>query len=158
LVTGQPDAALDGVYKLSMSGGKPRLKLSDSLQKVTLPGVKQVLRTFGPDGLFAGADAIILDGEPAPEMMFHPAEPHRSLSIAHWRHEPLLHKVMERGERLRAPQAISEITAYATARLALLPAEYRRFENPHTYKVGISGQLLELREQLRQRHVPAQRH
>ena len=29
LVTGKPDAALDGVYKLSMSSGKPRLKLSE---------------------------------------------------------------------------------------------------------------------------------
>ena len=27
LVTGQPDAALDGVYKLSMAGGKPRLEI-----------------------------------------------------------------------------------------------------------------------------------
>jgi nicotinate phosphoribosyltransferase len=33
LVTGQPDAALDGVYKLSMSNGKPRLKFLKAWQR-----------------------------------------------------------------------------------------------------------------------------
>ena len=30
LVTGLDDAALDGVYKLAMSGSKPRLKISET--------------------------------------------------------------------------------------------------------------------------------
>ena len=31
LVTGEPDAALDGVYKLALSGGEPRLKISENM-------------------------------------------------------------------------------------------------------------------------------
>jgi nicotinate phosphoribosyltransferase len=152
LVTGQPDAALDGVYKLSMSGGEPRLKLSDSLQKVTLPGVKQVLRAVDEKGGFIGADAIILADEPKPDVMYHPSEPDRSFSMAHFRSEPLLHPVMENGKRLEPATDLKKIAAYATGRLALLPAEYKRFENPHTYKVGISSRLLDLRETLRKQH------
>ncbi|HEY1212212.1 MAG TPA: nicotinate phosphoribosyltransferase, partial [Bryobacteraceae bacterium] len=104
LVTGQPDAALDGVYKLAMAGGEPKLKVSDSLGKVTLPGVKQVVRMVDNKGRFAGADAVILSDELRPERMFHPSEPERSLSVGHFTQEPLLHKVMENGERL-APAA-----------------------------------------------------
>ncbi|MDP4256347.1 MAG: nicotinate phosphoribosyltransferase, partial [Bacteroidota bacterium] len=152
LVTGQPDAALDGVYKLSMSGGEPRLKLSDSLQKVTLPGIKQVLRTIDDKGLFPGADVVTLTGEAKPDMMYHPFEADRSLFIGHFRQEPLLHKVMENGKRLMPASLLKDIAAYCAGRLALLPAEYRRFENPHTYKVGLSKGLLELREKLRKQH------
>src|SRR6185312_1333526 len=35
LATGQPDAALDGVYKLCEINGKPKIKLSENIQKVT---------------------------------------------------------------------------------------------------------------------------
>ncbi len=44
LVIGSPDAALDGVYKLAYSHGKPRIKISESIVKVTLPHKKQVYR------------------------------------------------------------------------------------------------------------------
>src|SRR5690606_10494920 len=42
LVTGKPDAALDGVYKLSFYRDKPRIKLSETIAKITLPHRKQV--------------------------------------------------------------------------------------------------------------------
>lgn len=152
LVTGRPDAALDGVYKLSMVGGEPRLKISDSLGKVTLPGVKQVFRMFDGNGRFAGADAVILEGEGGVDVMYHPLEPDRMLSTGVFQQEPLLNKVMEGGMRLAPGPSLQEIAAWSAGRLALLPTEYKRFENPHTYKVGISGSLLALREKLRKEH------
>ena len=45
--------------------------------------------------------------------------------------------------------SLKDITAYAKERLMLLPPEYKRFENPHIYKVGISENLLQLRNELR---------
>ena len=60
LVTGNPDGALDGVYKLSLSDGKPRIKLSENISKITLPHLKQVYRIINGDGQFFGADAITL--------------------------------------------------------------------------------------------------
>jgi len=40
LVIGDPDAALDGVYKLAFANGKPRIKLSENLAKLTMPHKK----------------------------------------------------------------------------------------------------------------------
>jgi nicotinate phosphoribosyltransferase len=34
----------------------------------------------------------------------------------------------------------------------MLPAEYKRFENPHVYKVGISSRLKVLRDSLVAQH------
>jgi putative nicotinate phosphoribosyltransferase len=152
LVTGHPDAALDGVYKLSMAGGQPRIKLSENLQKTTLPGVKQVMRTYNEDGSLSGADAVILEGEQKPGIMYHPFETGKSLSIAHLQQQPLLQKVMEDGQPLYPAPTLAEIKDYAAKRLKLLPGEYKRFENPHMYKTGLSASLLKLRDEMRQRH------
>lgn len=153
LVTGQPDAALDGVYKLSMGNDIPRLKLSETLQKTTLPGIKQVLRMIDNNGLFFGADAVVLHEEEKPPVIYHPVEPGKSLPVEHLQQEPILHKVMENGKRLLPPASLHEIAAYTTKRLALLPAEFKRFDNPHVYKVGVSKTLLNLRDQLRKERL-----
>ena len=58
LVIGSPDAALDGVYKLSFSDGKPRIKISESIVKVTLPHRKQVFRVRDKQGKCIGADVV----------------------------------------------------------------------------------------------------
>ena len=40
LVTGKPDASLDGVYKLCENGGIPNMKISENIEKNTLPEKK----------------------------------------------------------------------------------------------------------------------
>jgi nicotinate phosphoribosyltransferase len=149
LVTGQPDAALDGVYKLSFASGKPRIKLSESLKKTTLPEKKQVFRVLDSNGFFFGADAVGLHDEDRVEHMFDPFEPYKSLSLRGTRQEPLLHKVMQDGKILADKKSLKEIAAYCNQRLSMLPNEYKRFQNPHTYKVGISKALMNLRDQLK---------
>lgn len=151
LVTGKPDAVLDGVYKLAHAGGKPRIKVSETLAKVTLPGCKQVFRVFDGSGRFFGADAIALEDEADVEAMHHEADPLKSLSLKGLKKEPLLQKVMEVGKRLQK-HSLKEIQGYSQSRLALLPEEYKRFDNPHIYKIGISGKLRALRAQLIDAH------
>jgi nicotinate phosphoribosyltransferase len=150
LATGAPDGALDGVYKLSMAGDEPRIKISGSLGKTTLPGRKQVHRFVSDGGLFAGIDGIALAGEAAPTRLVHPFETHKSLDCAALASEPLLQPAIRGGRRVAPRRGVEEIKAYAAGRLALLPPEYRRFENPHAWKVGISGNLHQERERLRQ--------
>ena len=113
LVTGHPDAALDGVYKLSFANGKPRIKLSENVSKITLPHRKQVFRMLDNDGKFIGADAITLADEKDVEIMYHPLYPLKSLSVKKYNKEPLLQKVMENGVRLSKPQSLSEIAQYS---------------------------------------------
>ena len=147
LATGAPDAALDGVYKLAEVGGDPRLKLSETLAKTTLPGRKKIIRYSDRQGFFR-ADAIALEDEAGVGLMVHPFEPDKSLRLADLRGEALLAKVAENGERLAVPESVDQIAEYARGRLASLPVEHTRFENPHIYKVGLSERLAGLRNDL----------
>ena len=148
LVIGSPDAALDGVYKLSFSDGKPRIKISESIVKVTLPHRKQVFRVRDKQGRCIGADVIGLRAEEHIEEMFHPFEPFKSLQIGNHEQEALLKPVMQNGEMTIPKRTLSEIAEYSKSRLAELPREYKRFDNPHIYKVGISKALKEERDKI----------
>jgi len=152
LVTGQPDAALDGVYKLAQAGGQPVIKLSETVSKITLPDKKQVWRAIDDDGLFLGADVVGLEDEKNIAVMHHPFAPHQSFAIEPHETEPLLLPVMAQGRIVYDPPSLAQSVQYCRERLARLPAEYKRFENPHTYKVGISGRLKELRDRLIAEH------
>ncbi len=152
LVTGPPDAALDGVYKLAFANGRPRIKLSETTEKISLPHLKQVFRVLNDDGSFFGADAVAPADETDVERMHHPSDPLKSLCIAEHQKEPLLHRVMEEGERTAEPRSVQEVADYSRERLALLPPEHKRFANPHLYKVGLSTQLKEERDRLVQAH------
>ena len=148
LVTGHPDSALDGVYKLSLANGKPRIKLSENLSKITLPHRKQVFRITDNDNMFIGADAVTMADEPDIDIMYHPLYPLKSLSISKFKKEPLLQKVMANGKRVIPPRSLPEIAKYSLDRLANLPEEYKRFDNPHIYKIGISKKLENERNRL----------
>lgn len=148
LVTGQPDAALDGVYKLAFARDTPRIKLSETSSKITLPGKKQVHRVYAADGMALGADCITLWEEDSPVEMFHPFEPGKHFSFPGHTTEALLHKVMAGGKRTRPAPALEEIAGFSTGRLRQLPQEYKRFENPHTYKIGLSRDLKDSRDHL----------
>lgn len=149
LLTGQPDGALDGVYKLSMADHKPRLKLSESVTKVTFPGLKEVYRFEDQNGRFI-ADAISLAEEKQEDIteIHHPFEKEKSMKLEGHHSEPLLEKVMEKGKALVESQHPAEGYKYLKTRLEKLPDEYKRFENPHIYKVGLSSKLNYIREGL----------
>jgi nicotinate phosphoribosyltransferase len=147
LVTGLDDAALDGVYKLAMSGSSPRLKLSESPEKIILPGVKNVFRCIDDNGKFY-ADYIVLSDESGADTMYHPHQAGKSLGVGSYRKEGLLSKVMENGRIIIDRKRPADIAEYVNARMRQLPDEHKRFENPHIYKVGISKKLLDLRTKL----------
>ena len=145
LVIGAPDAALDGVYKLVLLDGKPRIKLSENLGKVTLPNKKQVYRISDSNGNWIGADAIALEDETDFSKITHPFDVLKSLSVKNCQKEPLLVKVMENGKRMEKPRTLEEIASFSIGRLKSLSPEFKRFNNPHIYKVGISDKLMKER-------------
>jgi len=149
LVTGQPDAALDGVFKLAECDGEPRMKLSDNVAKTTLPGRKQVHRFFNEDGTFYG-DAIALEEEATPERMIHPHFPERQSNLEEKPSEPLLQPVMKEGKSLQSPEPLQVKKERCQERLEQLALEHRRFKWPHIYKVGISQELYRLRTSLQE--------
>ena len=150
LITGKKTAALDGVYKLSMNNHEPKLKLSDTYEKISLPGLKKVFRYFDPQGFFY-ADCIALDDEADPERMHHPYEMNKKLQLTNLYKEPLYHKVFADGKILTTEHDTMAIQNYVRQRLKQLPVEHQRFEMPHIYKVGISDRLNQMRNTIIQK-------
>ena len=152
LVIGSPDAALDGVYKLSYANGKPRIKLSESIGKITLPHKKQVYRIINDREEWTGADAVALEDEKDFKNIHSPFERGKSMNIECCKKVPLLEKVMGNGKRMREKFSLKEISAYRQKRMDQLPWEYKRFINPHVYKIGISDGLKGERDKLISRY------
>ncbi|WP_417884709.1 nicotinate phosphoribosyltransferase [Zunongwangia sp.] len=152
LVIGNSDGALDGVYKLTFSDGKPRIKISESLIKTTLPHRKQVYRMKDKDGFCIGIDVISMENEENIDKVFHPFEPYKFLNTSEYKKEALLKPVMKKGEVQIKKRTLTEIAEYSKSRLAELPHEYKRFNNPHIYKVSISEKLKNERDRLINEH------
>jgi nicotinate phosphoribosyltransferase len=112
---------LDLAYKLCEYAGEPRLKLSS--KKATIAGAKQIWRSTGRDGYFAGDRIATLDEmSPGPE----------------W--EPLLEPVMTGGKARPLP-TLDEIRQRHREEVARLPEGVRRISRPGAYPVGRSAAL-----------------
>lgn len=147
LVTAYDHPALDGVYKLSSISGKPTLKISENVEKITLPGSKKVIRYVNEDGSF-NSDGILLSDEENCEVIQHPHFPSKVTSVQSFDYVNLLSKVVNNGTLTIDLPKVDESASYAKSQLQKLSPEHRRFDNPHVYKVGISAKLNQLREQL----------
>ncbi len=95
-----------------------------------------------------GADIVALRSEGSFSTMHSPNDPLKSMNVKPFRTEALLKHVMKDGEQVKTPESVQEIAAYARDQLNRLEPEYKRFDNSHIYKVGLSGKLYELRHQL----------
>jgi len=148
LVTGKDEGALDGVYKLSSVNNRPSMKLSDNISKMTLPGIKNIYRYCYPDENLFYADGIELQKAKLPQIIYHSLQPEKNVSLQDFRHEEIMQKVMENGLTLYK-SSVENISEFARNRFRQLNDEYKRFENPHLYKVGIGRELMNLRDNLK---------
>lgn len=151
LVTAYDNPALDGVYKLGSVNNIPKLKISENVQKITLPGIKKVTRYFNEDGSFY-ADGISLEEESEATSIEHPYFPTKKTNVKNLESELLLSKVVEKGVLIQDISTVDESARYCKQQLQKLNSEYKRFENPHVYKVGISSEIKALRNQIIQSH------
>ena len=147
LVTGDNSPALDGVYKLSSVDGKPTMKISENIEKITLPGMKKIYRYLHDDGSFY-SDAILLEDESLLERMHHPTFPAKKSTLNGRKFEEILIPVLKDGQVIFEMPAVNKIVDYKKERFSLLQPEYKRFDNPHIYKIGISTRLMETRDNL----------
>jgi len=155
LVTGHPDGALGGVYKLgavragSTVAWEPRLKVSEAIDKTSVPGVVQV-RRFTQDGA-AFSDAIWDTGIgiPSPCVIVDPADPTRRREIPRgMSQEDLLVPVFRKGKRVWNAPPLSRVRERTRDQLGRFHAGVKRFLNPHQFPVGLERQLNDLRTRL----------
>lgn len=147
LVTGHESPALDGVYKLCSVNGVPKLKVSENIEKITLPGKKKVIRYINGRNHFYG-DGVLLSDDEQVETIYHPLYPTKFSDVSPFESEQLLHPVIENGSPVTDFSSPEESADYARQRLNRLHSEHKRFENPHIYKVGVSKKLRDLRDQI----------
>lgn len=149
LVTGRPDAAVDGVYKLAQLGRRPCLKRSENVEKVNAPGRKRVFRVLDAQAAFL-LDGIALaeEDDASIERLLHPWIPGKETAIVGQKREALHVPLFTGGALVRPVVRASEAGRFARERLARLPAEHQRFEYPHRYRVGLSPALHALRSRL----------
>ncbi len=152
MITGKSDAALDGVYKLTEIDGEAKMKFSENIEKITLPGRKQLIRYFDEEGKFY-RDGILLQEELPEEVdtIYHRIYPEKNTEISKLKFEHLREKVVDQGNILLQHKNPVEIHNYLESRAALLPDEHKRFISPHLYKVGISNKLMTSRNALSQK-------
>ncbi|MFP4329670.1 MAG: nicotinate phosphoribosyltransferase [Spirochaetaceae bacterium] len=159
LVTGGSDASLTGVYKLAATyrNGdlEPTMKVSDNPEKSTNPGVKQLHRFYDSKGQPI-ADLVSLEKEDIREggsyTFYHPAIDYRHFRLENARTvEPLLRQVMKDGKRTVVLPKLPEIQQRTREQLGCLDETYTRIINPHIYKVSISSELKQLKQDILQR-------
>jgi nicotinate phosphoribosyltransferase len=147
LVTCQSQPALGCVYKLVQINNLPRLKLSEGVSKVTIPGRKEAFRLIGQNGK-AILDLLVEVGKPSPEagksvLCRHPFDESKRAIVTPTKVEPL-HRLVWDGKRVETLPTLKEVRAYTRDQLLILREDHLRNLNPTPYKVSVSSDLYDM--------------
>ena len=156
LITARSEPVFGGVYKLAAveknGAVEPRIKISETLAKITLPHFKKVYRLYSRDSGKAMADYICLHDETVddtkPLCIFDPDATWKRKTLCSYTARELLVPVFENGELVYDQPALPAIRDYCAAQLDTLWDEVKRFENPHHYYVDLSEKLWNIRDGL----------
>lgn len=154
LITSEDMPSLGGVYKLAQieKNGEsiPKIKLSNSIEKITNPGFKTVYRIYDKETKMAVADLIALVGEeiPKPLTLTHETERWKQMVLADYDIKELLVPIFKNGELVYDIPTLQESAEYCKNSLALFEDENKRITNPHIHKVDLSDGLYELKQKL----------
>ncbi len=154
LITSYQNASLGGVYKLcaleEQEGLIPKIKISNSHEKTTNPGIKKVVRIL-KNGM-AQADLICLEDEiidtDKPLTIFHPELTYKKTTYTDFEIRELMVPIFKNGELVYKLPPLKDIGKYADENIAMFFPEYRRVVNTQTFKVDLSQKLWDLKQQL----------
>jgi len=154
LTTGQPDAALGGIYKLGavrLPGDiwRYRIKISDDPAKTSYPGLLQVRRFHQPDGRFI-ADAIYeIDHAVSEPCVIVDLQTEEEREIpAKTEYSDLLVPIFRQGELVYRVPTIETSRERTRQQLSSAPSAILKLKRPRPYKVGLEKSLHELRSTL----------
>jgi nicotinate phosphoribosyltransferase len=154
LATAFDQPALGGVYKLSAlrnaSGQwEHKLKLSEQVAKVSVPGILQVRRFKTEHGFLADAIYDTLTGIRDGCTIVDPMDILRRKVIEPGtQHEDLLVPIFRDGKLVYDQPPLPQIRQRTFDQLAALHPTIRRFANPHRYPAGLEERLYNLRNDL----------
>jgi nicotinate phosphoribosyltransferase len=144
LVTCDDQPAMGCIYKLVEVRGIPRIKLSQELDKMTIPGKKEAYRLFGEDG-YSLLDLMIRVGDKPPDpanhtLCHHPFDHIKRVYVKPSKVIPLHHCVWD-GKRIAQGVPLNETRDYVLNQLRSTREDHLRDINPTPYKVSVSEEL-----------------
>lgn len=156
LITAKSDPVFGAVYKMvavSKNGAfEPRIKISETIEKITNPGLKRVFRVYSPEG-FAVADLITCyDEEIDSNKPYHyvdPVKPWKNRTFENCTFKELLKLVVKNGKRVLQADSLDDIRAFVKRQLDNeIWLEEQRFEYPHKHYLDMSKKYYDLKLRL----------
>ena len=156
LITAKSEPVFGAVYKIAavMENGEwtPRIKVSENVEKITNPGLKDIYRVYNSDGQ-AVADIIALHGEEVnmdqPFRYVDPVKPWKNRSFANCTVKNLRKLYVKDGKRIEELPTLNEIRDYVKYQLDHeVWQEEQRFENPHHHYLDMTPDYYEMKMSL----------
>ena len=156
MITAKSDPVFGGVYKLAAvkeddGSYTPKMKLSESVEKMTIPCLKKVWRIYDEDGK-AQADLITMADEVVDTKngitLFDPIETWKECTYVNSTARCISTPIYENGKRVYTSPNLADIRKFCKAQVGTLWDEVKRFENPHRYYVDLSKNLWDTRSEL----------
>lgn len=156
MITAKSDPVFGAVYKLvAVEEGnhfEPRIKISETLEKITNPGRKKVYRIYSQAGN-AIADLITGANEQVdmlnPYVYVDPDKPWKHSCFENCRFKELQTLVLKDGKRVNGKRSLCEVRDYVKEQLqGEIWQEEQRFENPHKHYINMSPEYYEMKIKL----------
>ncbi len=156
LITSASNPIFGAVYKLTAieKNGKliPKIKVSETIEKITNPGLKKIYRVYNEDGK-AIADYLATFDEKIdasrPVRYIDPLKYWKDKSFENCTFKDLQIKVIENGKPIYTCPGVEEIQKYVRYQLLNeIWEEEQRFENPHTHYFDMSPAMFEMKMNL----------
>jgi nicotinate phosphoribosyltransferase len=131
---------------------QPKIKISQNPRKVTNPGLKKIIRFYNGNDRMIG-DLLTSDDEPIPKGEYvrahHPMYDYmKKVYKPPYEARELMIPVFIEGKQVYDPPGLEEIRERATRDIERLEPEYKRFSNPHIYKVSLSDSIYRMKKEL----------
>ncbi len=156
MITAKSEPVFGGVYKLAAvkdADGSyiPKIKVSESIEKLTIPCLKKLWRIYDKDGK-AMADLIARADEKIDASngitLFDPVETWKERSYYDCTAVCISTPIFAEGKLVYDRPSLAEIRNTCRAQVETLWDEVTRFENPHRYYVDLTYPLWDTRQQL----------
>lgn len=158
LITSKSDPVFGGVYKLVAieKDGEyvPRIKISETLEKITTPGFKTLYRFYDKTNGKAIADYIALFDEKVEGdylEIFDPIQTWKTQVLENFEVRRMMVQIFKEGELIYELPNLEDIRSYCMKELNSIWDEVKRFEHPHRYYVDMSRKLWDVRHNLLQK-------
>lgn len=156
LITAKSEPVFGAVYKIVAveENGKfvPRIKISENVEKITNPGVKNIYRVYNEDG-HAVADLMALKDETVdfskPYRYVDPVKPWKNRYFENFTAKKLSRLYVKDGKRVENLPTLHEIRDYVKYQLEHeIWDEEQRFENPHRHYLDMTPDYYEMKMSL----------